>query len=417
MEKLVYSSQLSTTPSELSKLNLNDYGCRNCQSRDLEVLFHFPKTFFWYGIENVFLEKNIITKYSDATLFFCNSCEFIGSPVSNRLRNQLSTYYQSPYSVPGATPGQDSKYCRSLADSFFSSFSELEPGWIPEKVLEVGCQRGYLLSEFRARGAKKVIGIEPGQVEPWVDKSGFVVDVRRGLLSKEILEDEKNFDLVYSLQVFEHVEDPNEFLQIIYDALKVGGRIHLVVPNELFSFKEGNVGMFLFQHLNYFTPGTLQSLLNKNGFKVTGLISSRHKELMVMGEKMSANWSSNCDSPIEENIRSLFKDYQRKVQDKLDYIKNLSDRLKGEPLGFYGVAGTPNIFSWIPDLRERPVAVFDSDSSTWGKHFGGVPCSVQPPANLNTIEHIIPSPFRLHDEIAKYIEGHNGKNLKIHRLY
>ena len=90
---------------------------------------------------------------------------------------------------------------------------------------------------------------------------------------------------------------------------------------------------------------------------------------------------------------------------------------KEKTLGFYGVAGTSNIFSWIPDLKDRPVAVFDSDSNTWGKPFGGVPCLVQSPESLDSVENIIPAPFRLHDEIVKYIEGRKVKNLRVYPLY
>ena len=157
--------QIPASSPELAKLVSNNYDCRNCRSGDLEVFFQFPETFFWYGLQNSFLEKNIVPKYTDAVLL-CNVCGFIGSPVSERLRDQLNTYYESPYSVPGATPGQDSKYSQSLAETFFSSFAEFASGWIPEKVLEIGCQRGYLLNEFRLRGSKQVTGIEPGLVEP-----------------------------------------------------------------------------------------------------------------------------------------------------------------------------------------------------------------------------------------------------------
>ena len=415
-ERELSSNQLSTRSPDSSKLNSKDYGCRYCQSDNLDVLFHFPKTFFWYGVENSFLEQNITLKYSDATIWFCNDCGFIGAPVSERLRNQLNTYYQSPYSVPGATPGQDSNYSRSLVEDFFSSFSKLEPGWTPQKVLEIGCQRGYLLNEFRVRGAKRVVGIEPGQVQPWVDESGFVLDIRQGFLSREIL-DEKDFDLVYSLQVLEHVEDPNEFLKIIYDSLKMGGKLHLAVPNEFYSLKVGNIGMFLFQHLNYFTPETLQSLLNKNNFKVTGLISSRNKELLVVAKKMPLNWGSSDTSLIKENMRNLLKEYKNKVQEKLNFIRTLSGKTKDETLGFYGVAGTSNIFSWISELGERPVAVFDSDSTTWGKRFGGVPCRVQSPEELASIKNIVPVPFRLQGEIAEYLEARKEKNFRVHRLY
>jgi len=63
------------------------------------------------------------------------------------------------------------------------------------------------------------------------------------------------------------------------------------------------------------------------------------------------------------------------------------------------------------------VAVFDSDSFTLEKRFGGVPSLVQPPEELSTIENISPVPFRLHDVITKSIEDRKIENLKIHRLY
>jgi len=390
--------------------------CRNCNSNQLESVFQFSNTFFWYGPENTFLKRNISPKYLDAILLFCNSCGFVGAPISESLRNQLKIYYQSPFSVPGATPGEDSNYSRSLAQSFFSSFSELEPDWFPQNVLEVGCQRGFLLNEFQKRGAKKVVGIEPGEVDPWVNESGTTLNIRRGILNRDILK-EKDFDLVYSLQVLEHVEDPNEFLQIIFDSLKVEGRLFLAVPNEFYSLKEGNIGMFLFQHLNYFTPDTLEALLNKNGFNVIALISSRHRALMVMAQKMPKNWRASSKGFDINCLRNLLKGYQKKVLEKLDFIRKLSKCTKDKTLGFYGVAGTSNIFSWLPELKNNRVSVFDSDSTTWGKAFGGVPCLVKSPEELNSVENVIPAPFRLHDEIAKYIVGREVKNLKVHPLY
>ena len=79
--------QIPASSSELVKLVSNNYDCRNCRSGDLEVFFQFPETFFWYGLQNSFLEKNIVPKYTDAVLLLCNVCGFIGSPISERLRD------------------------------------------------------------------------------------------------------------------------------------------------------------------------------------------------------------------------------------------------------------------------------------------------------------------------------------------
>ena len=138
---------------------------------------------------------------------------------------------------------------------------------------------------------------------------------------------------------------------------------------------------------------------------------------MVMAQKTPINSQLSINSATRKGMQSLLKDYQKKVSEKLDYIRAISDNAKKETLGFYGVAGTANIFSWIPELRERSVAVFDSDSFTWEKRFGGVPSLVQSPEELSAVENVIPVPFRLHDVIAKSIEDRKIENLKIHRLY
>ena len=114
----------------------------------------------------------------------------------------------------------------------------------------------------------------------------------------------------------------DEFLEIIYDSLKMGGKFFLAVPNEFFSFKEGNVGMFLFQHLNYFTPEILQSLLNKNGFNVTGLISSRYKELMVMAQKIPIYRKLSINSATRKGKQILLKDNKIKDDQSRTNIDN-----------------------------------------------------------------------------------------------
>ena len=390
--------------------------CRICGSTKNEVLFDFPKTFFWYGASNDYLEKIIGSKYLDAIILFCNQCGFMGLPIDDSLRELLSVVYNSFQSVPGATPGTQSSYSFRLADDFFRTFWNLAPGWIPGKILEVGCQGGYLLHKFERLGAAKAIGVEPGDVKPYVDEDGNPSDIRRGFFSHDIV-GEDSFELIFSLHVLEHIEYPNEFLSTAYSLLKVGGKLLLAVPNELFSLKDGNVGMFLFQHLNYFTPGSLEALLLANGFSVCGMISSRHESLYVMAEKKDQRIVNSVYKSQGDDTRKLLMAYKDKVNKKLNYIRGISNETGKKALGFYGVAGSSNIFSWISQLSERPCAVFDSDSSTWGKAYGGIPVSVQPPRMLSTVSDIIVVPYRLQGEIVQFLQAQHGGSLRIHKLY
>ena len=389
--------------------------CRNCGSEKTEKLFFFPHTFFWYGVNTDFFEKNIIPKYMDAVILFCNECGFMGLPVDDTLRDLLNVLYRSPDSVTGATLDKKSTYSIRLAQDFFGIFSKLLDGRMPEKILEVGCQQGYLLYELKKRGARRVVGVEPGSITPWVDDNGETLDVRHGFLSREIVR-ENDFDFVYSLNVLEHVEQPKEFLHIIYDSMKEGGMLLLAVPNELFSLQECNLGMFMFQHLNYFIPESLKAMLRECGFTIKKVISARKEPIYILAEKTQTKDININFGHEKDKIRKLLVKYQEKLNDKLNIIHRALKKSKSKPLGFYGVAGCINIFSWLPVLFERPCAVFDSDSLTWGKSYGGIPCPVMSPQRLNEVTDVISVPFRLQEEIVSII-AEKEPSVNIHRLY
>lgn len=117
--------------------------------------------------------------------------------------------------------------------------------WLAGKrVLDVGCGGG-LLSESLARVGGDVLGIDASEVNVGVASVhasqdpflpfGSESSVSRGAgrlqyrhTSAEKLRDEgEKFDLVCSMEVLEHVDEPGEFLKCLGDMVKPGG--HLVL--------------------------------------------------------------------------------------------------------------------------------------------------------------------------------------------
>ena len=72
---------------------------------------------------------------------------------------------------------------------------------------------------------------------------------------------------IYSLNVFEHIEDDAEALQRCYRALLPGGRLFLYVPahEEIWTALDDAVG-----HRRRYTQGGLRKLLTDGGFRVLG---------------------------------------------------------------------------------------------------------------------------------------------------
>ncbi len=145
-------------------------------------------------------------------------------------------------------------------------------------LLEIGPGgRGALLKAAKERGFR-VHAVEIGEDNVRNLKrllgDGAVYD--RDLA--EVHFDSDSFDVVYMRDVLEHVLNPRPLLEEINRILKPGGIISIAVPNiEGFIHKivrQNHVVVFGFAHVNYWSPRTLQRILDLSGFEV---IEMRHQ--------------------------------------------------------------------------------------------------------------------------------------------
>ena len=87
------------------------------------------------------------------------------------------------------------------------------------------------------------------------------------------------FDFVHAYEVLEHVPQPDVFLEQCYEMLKPGGVIAITVPNDYSTLQMAACKQFNLprwwvappEHLNYFSPKTLQLLIRRSGFTIREL--------------------------------------------------------------------------------------------------------------------------------------------------
>ena len=78
----------------------------------------------------------------------------------------------------------------------------------------------------------------------------------------------KTIDLVFLLDVLEHVENENLFLQEVKHVLKDGGRMVITVPAHQFLFSEHDI--FL-QHFRRYSKKRLTHVLKENNMELEGV--------------------------------------------------------------------------------------------------------------------------------------------------
>ncbi len=144
-------------------------------------------------------------------------------------------------------------------------------------VLDVGCSRGATAAALRARGAKRIVGIEPDPEDAAAAARSYD-RVLAGRL-EDVGEDfGGTFDAILFGDVLEHLADPSEALVRVRPWLSEGGVIVASVPNaghwsivdDLIRGRFDYVPYSILSgtHLRLFTRSTLVDLFEASGYRV-----------------------------------------------------------------------------------------------------------------------------------------------------
>ncbi len=139
-------------------------------------------------------------------------------------------------------------------------------------VLEVGCATGLFLKYMNGLGYRSV------GVELCKESAEYGIKTHNVQIINNRLENidfaDKKFDFVHFSHLIEHLNDPAEFLGIIYRLMKPGAIALITTPNStgLFAgvYKE-DWRCIVDDHLFLFNKSNLRLLLQSAGFKVSGI--------------------------------------------------------------------------------------------------------------------------------------------------
>lgn len=151
------------------------------------------------------------------------------------------------------------------------------------RVLEVGCNYGYLLEQLN--NAYEVSGIE-------LDKSAVQYCVNKNL---NVIQDSiehfaalstETFDLIILSHVFEHLLNPDETLVQLQKLLKENGQLLILVPNSN-SISRKLFGRFwgwwqVPVHINHFNPDSLSALFKKHDYEKQNVYMRGGDSLMLL---------------------------------------------------------------------------------------------------------------------------------------
>ncbi len=171
-------------------------------------------------------------------------------------------YYQENESLAN-------KYNRLLRNS---KVRKIEKFSKKGNILDIGCGNGDFLSAMEARGWHSYgtdVSLNACQLASKKLQNIYNCELQECDFSDEI------FDAITLNHVFEHFTKPKQEIEEIHRIIKPGGLLYLSLPNIKSRQFEITKGFWhhleMPRHVYHFSPTTIRSFLEKNGFKVLSI--------------------------------------------------------------------------------------------------------------------------------------------------
>lgn len=285
-------------------MKLNYINCPICNSEgDYEVIIKENFEFKDLNI-NTFSARRLPDRLH-YQIVKCNKCKLVRSnPVidSGRItelyKNSILTY-------------QDE--ITNLTKTYFNYLkSVLSKISFNDNILEIGCGNGFLLNFLFELGYKNVFGVEPSNNAVKKVNKNIVENIKVDIFKKNLFK-EDYFKFIFFFQTFDHISDPNGFLEECYKILKKGGYI-LSFNHDIKSFTSRLLGekspIIDIEHTFLYSPSTIKKIFEKNKFDVTeiksptSIISLKHFFwLLPLPQNLKQKILNSKSSFLKKNIK------------------------------------------------------------------------------------------------------------------
>lgn len=331
------------------------------------------KLAFYWRLRNKIDDKNIVPDFLPFELVYDDVLKIIIQKRNKEVLQYLDEVYKQSPNIGNIQ--ENNQWSNLYGDDFlkFINLALSKAGSKIKKILEIGCGGCILLKSLQDRDYD-VTGVDPSPFSLKIGREKGIRVIQDLYPTKKLNE---KFDLIFSSDVLEHVSDPIKFLKTQYGQLNNGGILILAIPDSSTNIENGDMSIFLHQHLNYFDIESLKTTVKASGFsKISILKSGYGGSLYCYAKKIpgTAEISSISSSQSEMKFREFIKKNDQVVTSMKSYIEKVIND-KERSLGFYApVRALPYIAVMNLDWDFR----FFDDTIYWhNKYFDGISIPIE----------------------------------------
>ena len=283
-------------------MKLEKTKCAICSTFDNSTIIHtenLPHT----GISSAEYAPRRNRDYAHYQIVRCNTCNLARSDpmADSEIIDTLYKYSDCTYSVKKENEPLTKTYGRYL-EEIVNRYHVTK-----NSFLDIGSSNGFMMEKAENMGFSFVRGVEPSLDAINQASPRFKEKIIPGMFDYTKFQNEK-FDLISFFQTFDHIIDPNQFLQDVRKILNEDGYVIAInhnIGSISYQFLKEKSPIIDIGHAYLYDLITIRKIFEKNDFKVIKVFPiknivtpSRLLELLPVSEK-----SKSVLSRIQNVIR------------------------------------------------------------------------------------------------------------------
>ena len=349
------------------------FECLICEHTDLIEIINLGS----HAFADTFISQSDLSNPDLIYSLICDLCQYCGHIQTRCITDPSDRYIGKNYSYTSA----NSEFSRNHWDEFANAV--LKSSALPKNafVVEIGSNDGYLLEQF-ARAGCRVIGVDPSHyMSNLAEERGVetITDFWVPIVSEDVVNEHGKADFIIANNVFNHANNPTEFVSAVSSSLSRNGKFMFEVPYLCDEITNGRFDQIYHEHVSYFTVRSIRELLHRVNMRIHSI-----EHVNYHGGSLRVVAQNNSDLKVEfqtkemvENERSM-KTFDQ--QTYVEFMKNILSRRskllqqiyqiknKGNHIVAVGAAAKGNTFLSFCNLDHHLVDwVTDSSKHKQGK--------------------------------------------------
>lgn len=350
--------------------------CLVCNSKNLNKIIDLGI----HPFADTFISEDKLSQSEPVYPLICDLCEDCGHvQTSCETKPEERYFLLNDYSYTSSNSSFATQHWEEYAKTIIKKVN-LDKGAF---VVEIGSNDGFLSEQFFKTGFK-VLGVDPSEYMAKIAKKRNIdtfVDLFTKNTANKILEKYGKAELIIANNVFNHADNPLNFVQGVKDLLSQQGVFVFEQPYWLTSIKSRKIDQVYHEHVSYYSVKSAKRLLEQVGMIITDVeeVNYHGGSLRIFARLHNSGFfeSDNVSKMIQvEDNEGLFNKnkylliMQEILQKRNSFLKEIYElKEKGYPIIAVGAPAKGNTFLNFYALNKTVINyVTDSSSHKQGKY-------------------------------------------------